>query len=135
MRRQKARGRAGEMLFIIVLVIAAKSSSPHGQEFKEAPEFYNSGECARIKEKKRESLECSEEAIQVTMTLDRAYIRGSMAAILSVLQHSSCPYNIFFHLVCSSSFSSSLLRATISNTLPYLKFNLCTFNDSHVSVS
>ncbi|KAL2346348.1 hypothetical protein Fmac_000348 [Flemingia macrophylla] len=128
MRRGRGRGRGrADMLFVIVLFVAAKSSSP--QEFKEAPEFYNAPECSWMKEK--ESLECSEEAVQVAMTLDTAYIRGSMAAILSVLQHSSCPQNIFFHLVCSS--NASLLRATISNTFPYLKFNLYTFDDSHVS--
>ena len=54
-----------------------------------------------------------------------------MAAILSVLQHSSCPQNTFFHFVCSS--SASLLRAAISHSFPYLNFHLYTFDDSQVS--
>ncbi|KAG4931686.1 hypothetical protein AAZX31_17G234900 [Glycine max] len=100
------------------------------QQFKEAPQFYNSPNCPSI-----EHNICSEEAVHVAMTLDTTYIRGSMAAILSVLQHSSCPQNTFFHFVCSSNdnTNASLLRATISNTFPYLNFQLYPFHDAVVS--
>jgi lipopolysaccharide biosynthesis glycosyltransferase len=54
-----------------------------------------------------------------------------MAAILSILQHSSCPQNIFFHFVCSS--NESNLRAAIITSFPYLKFNLYTFDDNTVT--
>ncbi|CBI17579.3 unnamed protein product, partial [Vitis vinifera] len=46
---------------------------------------------------------CSDDAVHVAMTLDAAYIRGSMAAILSVLQHATCPENVNFHFVASAS--------------------------------
>ncbi|KAK6115397.1 hypothetical protein DH2020_007666 [Rehmannia glutinosa] len=70
----------------------------------------------------------------VAMTLDAAYIRGSMAAILSILQHTSCPQNVFFHFVASaSSDASSLLGATISAAFPYLNFKIYEFHDSAVA--
>ncbi|CAL5205948.1 unnamed protein product [Lathyrus oleraceus] len=106
-------------------------------QFKEAPQFYNSPNCATITESDTDiehdidAYICSEEAVHVAMTLDTTYIRGSMAAILSVLQHSSCPQNIIFHFVCSS--NSSLLHSTISNSFPYLKFQVYNFDDSIVS--
>ncbi|KAK7291162.1 hypothetical protein RIF29_06088 [Crotalaria pallida] len=113
---------------------------PH--QFKEAPQFYNSPTCATItndnyddnnndNKNNNDKYICSEETIHVAMTLDTTYIRGSMAAILSVLQHSSCPENIFFHFICSS--NASLLDTTISKSFPYLKFQLYHFDDSIVS--
>ncbi|XP_076926153.1 putative galacturonosyltransferase-like 2 [Bidens hawaiensis] len=65
------------------------------------------------------------------MTLDATYLRGSMAAIFSILQHSSCPQNIIFHFI-TSSFSSNL-HSTITTTFPYLKFHIYPFNDSFVA--
>ncbi|XP_020235441.1 probable galacturonosyltransferase-like 1 [Cajanus cajan] len=98
-------------------------------KFKEAPEFYNSRHCPSIE---KNDILCSEEGVQVAMTLDRTYLRGSMAAILSVLQHSSCPQNIFFHFVASSN-STTLLHSTISTTFPYLNFHLYPFRHDVVA--
>ncbi|KAL6995634.1 putative galacturonosyltransferase-like 1 [Sarracenia purpurea var. burkii] len=120
------------------------------QQFREAPEFYNSPDCPPLSaaaddddaeevDDKNDIFICSEKAVHVAMTLDAAYIRGSMAAILSVLQHSSCPQNIVFHFVVSASASSaavsaaSLLRSTISTSFPYLNFQLYLFDESTVA--
>ncbi|XP_004232091.3 probable galacturonosyltransferase-like 1 [Solanum lycopersicum] len=81
--------------------------------FKEAPQFYNSPSCSSINS-----------SVNVAMTLDIAYLRGSMAAILSVLQHSSCPENIVFHFVSSSSAESTHLNLTITKSFPYLQFTI-----------
>ncbi|KAK5845566.1 hypothetical protein PVK06_001757 [Gossypium arboreum] len=56
-----------------------------------------------------------------------------MAAILSVLQHSSCPHNIAFHFLISATANASLLRATISSSFPYLYFRLYPFDHSSVA--
>ncbi|KAL3372040.1 hypothetical protein AABB24_008536, partial [Solanum stoloniferum] len=101
------------------------------QQFREAPEFYNSAECPSIEN--THELICSDVAVHAAMTLDSAYIRGSMAAILSILQHSSCPQNIIFHFVASASADASHLRATILASFPYLKFEVYRFDDSSVS--
>ncbi|KAK3231541.1 hypothetical protein Dsin_003422 [Dipteronia sinensis] len=116
------------------------------QKFKEAPQFYNSPDCPSVSdviddpdspsslEEYDEPIFCSDEAVHVAMTLDTAYIRGSMAAVLSVLQHSSCPQNIAFHFVASATKTNiTYLRATISASFPYLKFRVYSFDDSSVS--
>ncbi|XP_042493408.1 probable galacturonosyltransferase-like 1 [Macadamia integrifolia] len=111
------------------------SAPPH---FREAPEFYNSPECPPIPEDETSddqegSYLCSDQTIHVAMTLDAAYLRGSMAAILSVLQHSSCPQNVVFHFVASASASADQLRSTIAKSFPYLRFQVYPFNDSAVA--
>ncbi|KAK3424761.1 hypothetical protein EUGRSUZ_F01531 [Eucalyptus grandis] len=116
--------------------------------FKEAPEFYNSPACPSLLNASsdgngdddsegcdgEDDVICSETAVHVAMTLDAAYIRGSMAAILSVLQHSTCPQNVIFHFVYSAATAdASLLRATVSSSFPYLRFQLHPFDASAVS--
>ena len=132
------------LIFLVFLLPSLSFSSTNNaeditsinQQFKEAPQFYNSPDCPSLAdnaggENDGDSYICSDQAVHVAMTLDTTYIRGSMAAILSVLQHSSCPQNIFFHFVCSS--NESLLRAAISKSFPYLKFQVYHFDDSTVS--
>ncbi|KAJ6400184.1 hypothetical protein OIU84_015767 [Salix udensis] len=120
------------------LTTNAAATTTITQQFKEAPQFYNSPDCPSTDQDEMEpepepepdgdnTIFCSEHAVHVAMTLDAAYIRGSMAAILSVLQHTSCPQNIAFHFVASASANASLLRATISSSFPYLKFRVYTF--------
>jgi lipopolysaccharide biosynthesis glycosyltransferase len=98
------------------------------ENFKEAPKFYNSPTCTTIT-----NHTCSIEAVHVAMTLDVSYIRGSMAAILSILQHSSCPENIIFHFITSSSKPSTVLNRIITNSFPYLKYQIYPFNDEPVA--
>lgn len=107
--------------------------------FREAPQFYNSPDCPSIMVgENSSSFICSDDddddaAVHVAMTLDAAYIRGSMAAILSILQHSSCPQNIIFHFVTSATANASLLRAILSSSFPYLKFEIYPFADTAVA--
>ncbi|KAF5747094.1 galacturonosyltransferase-like 1 [Tripterygium wilfordii] len=124
------------LLLLLSSTINANTTQRRQQQFKEAPQYYNSPDCPSIlndAESQSDSIFCSDEAVHVAMTLDTAYIRGSMAAILSILQHSSCPQNIAFHFVASASANASLLRATISASFPYLKFRVYTFDDSAVA--
>ncbi|MCD7453459.1 putative galacturonosyltransferase-like 2 [Datura stramonium] len=119
------------LFFIICLhhgIINAAAATP--QQFREAPEFYNSPECPSIEN--THNLICSDEAVHAAMTLDSAYIRGSMAAILSILQHSSCPQNIIFHFVASASMTRPHTLPPFAS-FPYLKFEVYRFDDSSVS--
>ena len=96
----------------------------HSPLFKEAPAFRNGAECAmKASEMERASrlgfnsdgdddlmemeMLCDPSSVHIAMTLDMAYMRGSMAAILSIVQHTSCPENVVFHFLASSSSSSS----------------------------
>lgn len=123
--------------FLFLLQTPSTISSPEtiSQSFREAPEFYNSPECPPINnadDNDRNAI-CSDRAVHVAMTLDSIYIRGSMAAILSILQHTSCPENIVFHFVSSASANASELRSTIATSFPYLKFQIYPFVDVAVA--
>ncbi|KAF8410632.1 hypothetical protein HHK36_003164 [Tetracentron sinense] len=103
------------------------------QQFREAPQFYNSPDCPSLPDHGDDNNACSDHAVHVAMTLDGAYLRGSMAAILSVLQHSTCPQNVDFHFVVTSSADTTRLRHTIANSFPYLRFHFYCLDDVAVS--
>ncbi|KAG8366567.1 hypothetical protein BUALT_Bualt17G0093400 [Buddleja alternifolia] len=67
------------------------------------------------------------------MTLDYSspYLRGSIAAVLSVLQHSTCPENTVFHFLAIP-LHHPHLHSTITSTFPYLHFHLYPFHPSTV---
>ncbi|MBA0738272.1 hypothetical protein Gogos_011655 [Gossypium gossypioides] len=116
-------------LAAIANATAATSITPR---FKEAPSFYISQDCPLIIDENHGfSFLFSDQAVHVAMTLGTAYIRGTVEAILSILQHSSCPQNIVFHFVASA--DASLLHATISSSFPHLNFLVYPFYDSSVS--
>lgn len=121
------------ILIIISTNAAAVTAHQQQQHFKQAPKFYNSPTCATTALQHTHT--CSDQAVHVAMTLDITYLRGSMAAILSVLQHSSCPENVIFHFVTAASraSSSALLNRTLSNSFPYLNFQIYPFNDLQVA--
>ncbi|XP_020590947.1 probable galacturonosyltransferase-like 4 [Phalaenopsis equestris] len=64
------------------------------------------------------------------MTLDANYLRGTIAAVLSILQHTSCPENISFHFL--SSRSNPHITSTIRSTFPYLTFHIFLFDSIRV---
>ncbi|XP_047960207.1 probable galacturonosyltransferase-like 1 [Salvia hispanica] len=109
-------------LFITPPTNADAAAAATAPRFREAPKFYNSARCPTLSPSPSDP-----NAIHVAMTLDAAYLRGSIAAILSVLQHSSCPENIAFHFVSSS---SPDLSSTLSSTFPYLHFHIYPFDSS-----
>lgn len=89
--------------------------------FREAPSFSNGNGCPPP------SLQTS--TIHMAMTLDSTYLRGSVAGVLSVLQHATCPENIAFHFLASS---PRPLRRIITSTFPYLSFRIYRFDTSLV---
>lgn len=85
--------------------------------FREAPAFRNGDSC-------------KQEIIHIAMTLDSNYLRGTMAAVLSVLQHSACPENVEFHFLWSK-FEPEVF-SSIKSTFPYLNFKVYRFNSNRV---
>uniref|UniRef100_M4FGK3 Hexosyltransferase n=1 Tax=Brassica campestris TaxID=3711 RepID=M4FGK3_BRACM len=65
------------------------------------------------------------------MTLDTNYLRGTMAAVLSLLQHSSCPENLSFHFLSLAHFENDLFTS-IKSTFPYLNFKIYQFDPNLV---
>ncbi|XP_071685606.1 probable galacturonosyltransferase-like 1 [Rutidosis leptorrhynchoides] len=114
-------------VFLLLLCItAATTTATTSHKFKEAPKFYNAESCPPIDTS-------SQSNIHVAMTLDNTYIRGAMAAILSILQHSQCPQNIIFHFIIATSSNMSNLHTKITTSFPYLNFQIYPFNTSSVS--
>lgn len=64
------------------------------------------------------------------MTLDMNYIRGTMAAILSILQHSTCPENVAFHFVYTH-YEPDII-SSLETTFPFLNFKVYHFESSRV---
>lgn len=144
------------VLLILLLVAAAatvvarplnKNARAGEMRFREAPQFYNSPSCPRVSAPQTDvgdhgnddtsssdynSNLCDPRAVHVAMTLDAAYLRGSMAAIHSVLQHASCPQNVAFHFV-SAGADDDRLRRLIAGSFPSLSFRVYHFDDSSVS--
>ncbi|KAL4367500.1 hypothetical protein GQ457_05G006690 [Hibiscus cannabinus] len=123
---------------LLLLLISATNAAPattNHKRFKEAPQLYNSPTCPSIDTDDM----CSDQAVHVAMTLDSAYLRGSMAAILSILQHSSCPQNILFHFIASATANHGHLHRRISRSFPSQLFKIYLYDSKaasgHISTS
>lgn len=94
-------------------------TSPNVLAFREASAFRNGENWG--------STETSH--IHVSMTLDANYLRGTMLAILSILQHSTCPDNFEFHFPCAH-----FKHGVFSNnsTFPYLHYKVYRFDSKWV---
>ncbi|KAE8701235.1 putative galacturonosyltransferase-like 1 [Hibiscus syriacus] len=133
--------RQHQHLLLLFLLISPNSAAPSSaastnyKRFKEAPQFYNSPTCPSIGTDDM----CTDQAVHVAMTLDAAYLRGSMAAILSILQHTSCPQNILFHFIASATADCDHLRLTISRSFASLLFQIYLYDSKaksgHISTS
>ncbi|KAJ4711201.1 Hexosyltransferase [Melia azedarach] len=104
--------------------------------FAEAPEYRNGRDCpvSAIKEEFQMTSSCDPSLVHVAMTLDSEYLRGSVAAVHSVLKHASCPENIFFHFV-SAEFdpaSPRVLTHLVRSTFPSLNFKVYIFREDTV---
>ncbi|KAH7414612.1 hypothetical protein KP509_14G001800 [Ceratopteris richardii] len=100
--------------------------------FREAASFRNGEECAPIHQQKSGGSEqqqqlCDAASVHIAMTLDAAYIRGSIAAVLSIVQHTACPENLAFHFIASR--MEEKLSVLLSSTFPYLRFKLYKFDE------
>lgn len=116
------------LLTLILLSFSCHISPNYAVKFKEAPFFYNSPNCLSHEYNQPQS-------VHIAMTLDAAYLRGSMAAILSILHHSSCPTHLQFHFITAASTTTHRdLNHTMSSSLfPYLTYHMYSLNDSRVA--
>ena len=96
--------------------------------FRQAPLFRNADECHRIGEEPSNSIVCDPSLVHIAITLDVEYLRGSVAAVHSVLQHSLCPENVFFHFLVSETDLETLVRSSF----PKLRFKVYYFDPERV---
>lgn len=97
--------------------------------YVESPEYRNSQECPTLRSN---VLMCDPNLIHIAMTLDSQYFRGSVAAVHSVLKHTSCPENVYFHFVASKNVDFGDLRQMVKSVFPSLRFKVYTFDELRV---
>ncbi|XP_045812804.1 probable galacturonosyltransferase-like 9 [Trifolium pratense] len=101
--------------------------------FSEAPDYRNGAGCP-IPENNNIKGSCDPSLVHIAMTLDSGYLRGSIAAVHSVLRHSSCPENVFFHFI-SAEFdpaSPRVLTRLVRSIFPSLNFKVYIFREDTV---
>uniref|UniRef100_A0A453IL26 Hexosyltransferase n=1 Tax=Aegilops tauschii subsp. strangulata TaxID=200361 RepID=A0A453IL26_AEGTS len=68
--------------------------------------------------------------VHIAMTLDAHYLRGSMAAIYSLLKHASCPESLFFRFLATDGGTApgvGELRSALAASFPSLRFEIYSF--------
>lgn len=108
------------------------SEARSGLRFAEAPEYRNGAGCPVSSSSS--STSCDPSLAHVAMTLDSEYLRGSIAAVHSVLRHSSCPESVFFHFVAAEfdPVSPRILTRIVRSTFPSLGFKVYIFREDTV---
>ncbi|KAK3020563.1 hypothetical protein RJ639_046913 [Escallonia herrerae] len=109
-----------------VLRFSGQIPSADRFSFRKASTFRNAAECGRRALGKRGV--CDPSLVHVAITLDVEYLRGSVAAVHSILQHSMCPESVFFHFLVSDTGLETLVRSTF----PEVKFNVYYFDPETV---
>ncbi|XP_057447532.1 probable galacturonosyltransferase-like 10 [Lotus japonicus] len=101
--------------------------------FREAPEYRNQQRCTVI-DTNNENLVCDPSLVHIAMNIDWEYLRGSVAAVHSVLKHSSCPQNLFFHFIASDARLENKEDFTriVETSFPSLRFKVHVFRESLV---
>ncbi|KAK7407304.1 hypothetical protein VNO78_09106 [Psophocarpus tetragonolobus] len=101
--------------------------------YAEAPEYRNGAGCP-VSATRNSIPSCDPSLVHIAMTLDSGYLRGSVAAVHSVLRHSSCPENVFFHFVAAEFDPASprVLTGLVRSIFPSLNFKVYIFREDTV---
>lgn len=102
-----------------------------GFGFSEAPEYRDGVECPARGDRVSS---CDPSLVHVAMTLDSEYLRGSIAAVHSVLRHASCPEHVFFHFIAAEFDPASprVLTRLVRSVFPSLDFKVYIFREDAV---
>ncbi|KAE9593791.1 putative polygalacturonate 4-alpha-galacturonosyltransferase [Lupinus albus] len=96
--------------------------------FRKSSPFRNSDQCNSIPiSVDQNSSVCNPFLVHIVITLHFEYLRGSIAAVNSILQRSLCPSSIFFHFIISNAKNQNL-ESLVESTFPELKFKVYSFN-------
>ncbi|KAL7132993.1 hypothetical protein ABFS83_12G111200 [Erythranthe nasuta] len=117
---------------------APAAAADHQFGFSKAPDYRNNnnGNCPPTHSSSgAAAAPCRPSLIHVAMTLDSEYLRGSMAAVHSILRHASCPEQIFFHFIAAefdSATPPAALSQLVGSTFTSLKFKVHIFREETV---
>ncbi|XP_055801476.1 probable galacturonosyltransferase-like 9 [Solanum dulcamara] len=103
--------------------------------FTEAPDYRNGIACPPMELAETMSSYCDPSLVHIAMTLDSEYLRGSMAAVHSVLRHASCPEHVFFHFIAGEfdpEVNPRVLTQLVRSIFPSLNFKLYVFREDTV---
>ncbi|MBA0781410.1 hypothetical protein Gotri_002337 [Gossypium trilobum] len=94
--------------------------------FMEAPLYQNGPYCPVLG---KDTLICDSSIVHIAMTIDPEYLRGTIAAIHSVVKRGSCPQSVFFHFIASDSSSvvPTQLTRIVKSVFPSLSFKVYVF--------
>ncbi|GAV73184.1 Glyco_transf_8 domain-containing protein [Cephalotus follicularis] len=111
-----------------------QTDTSESMQFLEAPKYKNIFGCRNVAQNSL-LLHCDPLLVHIAMTLDPQYLRGTIAAVHSVLKHASCPENVFFHFIASdfSSVDLGYLEQILHFTFRSLSFKVYVFNESLVN--
>ncbi|KAK1619435.1 hypothetical protein QYE76_024952 [Lolium multiflorum] len=116
---------------VLLAFLAASGASAPLPRFAEAPEYRNGDGCPAAV---AGAGVCDPGLVHIAMTLDAHYLRGSMAAIYSLLKHASCPESLFFHfLAAADAPSTASLRTALAASFPSLRFEIYPFRPDTVT--
>ncbi|XP_023549474.1 probable galacturonosyltransferase-like 7 [Cucurbita pepo subsp. pepo] len=97
--------------------------------FRRSPTYRNADQCSLSYSKFSDRFGvCDPSLVHVAITLDFEYLRGSIAAVNSILQHSLCPESVFFHFLVTE----TNLEVVVRSAFPQLKFKVYYFNPAIV---
>ncbi|XP_020102351.1 probable galacturonosyltransferase-like 4 [Ananas comosus] len=115
-----------------IRVDVIRRPSPTFPAFREAPAFRNGEECSwESTQQSSSSPPPPPPRVDIAMTLDANYLRGTMAAVLSILQHTACPESVGFHFLAARAPDPDLVAA-IRAAFPYLSFRVYRFDPAPV---
>ncbi|MQL89351.1 hypothetical protein Taro_021918 [Colocasia esculenta] len=100
---------------------------PTRYSFRTAPPFRNADECGPSPSG-GDPMVCDPSLVHIAITLDSEYLRGSIAAVHSVLQHALCPESAFFHFLVSE----KGMEAVVRGSFPRLRFKVYFFDPERV---
>ncbi|XP_073314451.1 probable galacturonosyltransferase-like 9 [Primulina huaijiensis] len=107
--------------------------------YSEAPDYRNGVHCPKAgpfsdHQPGKSFSACDPSLVHVAMTLDAEYLRGSVAAVHSVLRHASCPEHVFFHFIAAEfdSVNPRVLTRLVRSIFPSLNFKIHIFREDSV---
>ncbi|THU55285.1 hypothetical protein C4D60_Mb11t04970 [Musa balbisiana] len=106
--------------------LAAASDDSEDLVFRRAPPFHNAAECEPPSA--NGTSVCDSSLVHIAITLDEGYLRGSIAAVHSVLAHTRCPESVFFHFLVSE----PSLEPVVRSAFPGLRFKAYYFDPDRV---
>ncbi|KAL5199223.1 hypothetical protein ABZP36_020426 [Zizania latifolia] len=129
-------GAVAVALLVAGLVVCAEAAVAAAlPRFAEAPEYRNGEGCPAAA---AAAGVCDPGLVHIAMTLDAHYLRGSMAAVYSLLKHASCPESLFFHFLAAAeggggSVGEGELRRAVAASFPSLRFEIYSFRAEAVA--